>query len=154
MHVLHPAGTASVDVMNALLRRTHPAYVGRLALLLVAVLLVTACGGADSTDATADATPVATLAPTTPGEQFEGTIGGDPTLEGGCVWLDTGAERYELQLPEGFTVDREAITISGPDEIAFAEGDEVTIVGDVVEDMMTVCQVGPVLDVADISADG
>ena len=140
--------------MNASLRRLHPTYVTHLALLLCLLLVLTACGGADSTDAAADATEDATLAPTTSAAQFEGVIGGDPTLEGGCVWLDTGDERYELQLPEGFTVDREAIAISGPDGTAFAEGDEVTVVGDVVEDMMTVCQVGPVLDVADISAGG
>lgn len=140
--------------MHTLFRRPAPAYVGRLALLLLAVVTVTACGGADDTGPAAGAGTAATPAPPTSAEQFAGTIGGDPTLEGGCVWLDTGTQRYELQLPDGFTVDREAVTISGPDGITFAEGDRVTAVGDVVDDMMTVCQVGPVLQVADISSDG
>lgn len=115
-----------------------------------ALLALGGCGGAEPAGAPGtEAAPGG--AATTPAARFTGTIGGDAALEGGCVWLETPDTRYELQLPDGFDVDRDDLTITGPDDITFAVGDEVTVVGDVVEDMATVCQVGPVLDVADIT---
>lgn len=139
--------------MDPLQGRTRPLPLRTSAVLIAVLLALAACGGADSADST-DAVSETAPAPTTPAEQFTGTIGGDPALEGGCLWLQTDGERYELQLPDGFDVDREALAISGPGELELGDGDEVTVVGDVVDDMMTVCQVGPVLDVADISPAG
>lgn len=122
-------------------------------LLATAVLALTACGGTDAGDGdTQGATPAAdgaTGGPTT----ITGTLAGDAQLEGGCVWVDTADGRYEVRWPEGWHSGVDPIQVRGPDgEVVAGEGDEIRVTGEVRRDVATVCQVGTVLDAADVTA--
>lgn len=82
----------------------------------------------------------------------EGTLGGDPMLEGGCVWLDAGDDRYEVAWPDGYDADTDPVALTGPDGGTVAvEGDQLEVDGAVLTDAMTLCQVGPLLDVTSVA---
>jgi hypothetical protein len=104
--------------------------------LLVAILLLAAC--------TAPAPPS--------GEGITGTFNGNPTLEGGCSWLDTGERRYQLVLPQGYRVDYEQLVIVGPDgKLVAKAGDTITVTGHPAKERLSFCQIGPIFDVETIS---
>lgn len=83
-------------------------------------------------------------------EVLRGTLGGDAQLEGGCTWLDTDSgERVQVLYPEGYEVSADPVRLVGPD------GAEVAVAGDELEidvtgrpDLLTICQVGPVVQAA------
>lgn len=132
----------------------------RTALALVGgALLLSGCASADAPGATAG--EATTLPPTdmvepseaaSPASQFTGTVGGDAQLEGGCLWLETDEGRFELRLPDDFAVDTQELTITAPDGTAVSAGDTVEVAGTVLEDMVSVCQVGPILEVSQLTA--
>lgn len=106
--------------------------------LLAALLLLAACA-----------------APSAPsrGQGLTGTFNGNPTLEGGCSWLDTGDRRYQLALPQGYRVDYEQLAIIGPDGKQVAKaGEEITVTGRPAAEQLSFCQVGPIFDVETISS--
>ncbi len=82
----------------------------------------------------------------TGGTTITGTLGGDAQLEGGCAWLEAkDGTRYEVQYPEGYEVARDGSALRGPDgEVVATAGDEVTVTGEVAEDVMSFCQIGPI----------
>lgn len=129
--------------------RTAPVILGLL-------LLAASCGG--SGQPTADGrSPVGsepTSGTTTDGDEADlvGTLGGDAQLEGGCAWLETDAEgRVEPRWPEGYRVAFDPVRLLGPDgEVVAEAGDTVGVSGTLADDVMTVCQVGPVFDVAEV----
>lgn len=128
-----------------------------LVLAAVAVLTV-ACGAADPGEPAeqADATTPPDITSPVPGttRQVTGTLGGDPTLEGGCVWLETGAGRVEIVWPEGYEASADPVQLVGPDGAVTAEeGDEVTVLGREDPDRMSVCQVGPIWSAESVAAD-
>jgi hypothetical protein len=73
-----------------------------------------------------------------------GTLGGDAALEGGCAWLDDGSQRWEIQYPPGYTVAFDPLTVTAPDGTVASDGDTITVAGKRVDDVVTICQVGPV----------
>jgi hypothetical protein len=83
-----------------------------------------------------------------PVEVLRGTLGGDAQLEGGCTWLELGSgERLEVLYPPGYQVSADPVRLVGPD------GEEVAAAGDALEievaarpEMLTICQVGPVVE--------
>ena len=80
-----------------------------------------------------------------------GKLGGDGQLEGGCVWFDAGGKRYELQFPEGYTVTFSPLQVTGPDGTVVAgDGDRLHLLGTMVKDVMTICQVGPLFKVHEV----
>lgn len=86
-----------------------------------------------------------------PGE-ITGTLGGDPQLEGGCVWVQTDEERYEVLWPEGWQADADPVQLRDPDgEVVAREGDELTVTGALARDVVTVCQIGPVFEASDVT---
>jgi hypothetical protein len=88
-----------------------------------------------------------------PGADLEGTLGGDAQLEGGCAWLDTGDERYEVVWPDGYRVEFEPLRLVGGDGEAVAEeGDRVRLTGAVDPERMSICMIGPIF-VADAVLD-
>lgn len=118
----------------------------RLVLAVLLVLLAAGCGedpaaeppatGEDPGNDAQDAGEVAD-------DVLEGALGGDPQLEGGCAWLDTGDQRYEVFYPEGYRITFEPLRLMGPDgETVAEEGDPVRVRGRVADDMVSVCQVG------------
>lgn len=134
-------------------RRTAPLILGLL-------LLVAACGG--SGEPAADGRSPVGSEPTSGsttdggGADLVGTLGGDGQLEGGCAWLESEAEgRVEPRWPEGYRVAFDPVRLLGPDgEVVAEAGDSVRVSGAVADDVMTVCQVGPVFDVTEVLTPG
>lgn len=122
-------------------------------MVIAVALFVAACGG--SADPTAAGRSPDTGEPTAPGSTpatLSGTLGGDADLEGGCAWLDTDRlGRVEPRWPDGYTVAFDPVRLLGRDgQVVAEEGDRVSVDGAVAEEVMTICQVGPVLDVSEI----
>lgn len=125
----------------------------RTAILMVLLFAATACGSSSAVgtgDATrADASPSAGGTDT-----LVGTLGGDPALEGGCVWLETDDGHVEVVWPEGYTASADPVELRGPDdEVVAAEGDEVRIEGAMADDRVSVCQVGTIWTATTVEAD-
>lgn len=84
---------------------------------------------------------------------LEGTLGGDPLLEGGCVWLDTDEGRYEVAWPEGYEASADPIELRDPDgEVLAREGDALRVTGEVNREAFTICQVGPLWEADDVES--
>lgn len=84
-------------------------------------------------------------------ELLEGTLGGDPSLEGGCAWLDTGDGRFEVMYPRGYEVAFDPVRLVGPDGDTIAEeGETVHVRGRVAEDRMSICQVGAIFQAGEV----
>ena len=82
-----------------------------------------------------------------------GRFGGDGQLEGGCAWLDAKGKRYELQLPEGFTVTFSPLRMVGRDgEVLARDGDRLHLLGRAVDGVATICQVGPLFKASEVHA--
>jgi hypothetical protein len=111
--------------------------------MLVVLIALTGCATASSDTTTATATAT--------GHVREGMLGGDPELEGGCVWLDTGQERLEIVWPEGYRITADPIELRDPTGAVVATaGDRIRVRGDVAPDVMSVCQVGATWNVEDV----
>lgn len=129
-------------------------------LMLGLLLLVASCGG--SGDPTVDGRSPAgsepTAGSTTGGGEADlvGTLGGDAQLEGGCAWLESEAEgRVEPRWPEGYRIAFDPVRLLGPDgEVVAEAGDTVRVNGAVADDVMTICQIGPVFDVTEVLTPG
>lgn len=72
-----------------------------------------------------------------------GTLDGDARLEGGCAWLDTDGDRFEILWPQGYEVEFDPLRVVGPDGSIVAErGDTLAVRGREAPDVATICQVG------------
>jgi hypothetical protein len=133
--------------------------------LAVAVLAIVALAAACGEDPAADA-PIEPPAgteddlgeDTVAGEahsEIVGTFGGDAQLEGGCAWIDADdGTRYEVQYPPDHQVTFEPLQLTGPDGGVLAEeGDILTVRGELAEDMVSFCQVGPIFTAAEVILD-
>lgn len=135
-----------------------------MTLLAALVLLLAACGSDSATTVSQPdptTSPAATEEPATPtDEEMEmtegdrimvpvtGVLGGDENLEGGCMWIQVDDERVQLLPAEGagFTLDTDALAVVSVDGEVIAEaGDTVVVDGEIDEEMMSFCQVGPIL---------
>lgn len=129
-----------------------------LILTLAIATLTAACAPADDggqANPTLGATPPAGSEPApAEGDTITGTLAGDPDLEGGCVWVEDGSTRWQVQWPDGYTVSTDPIGVKGPDGIDIAEGDKVTVTGSDEPGVMTTCQVGPVWIATSVTTDG
>ncbi len=137
---------------------------GRVLLTVLAIVLIAACGGAgeptadgrsptEDTSPTGDSSPTEDASPTSSTEApFTGTLGGNAQLEGGCAWLETESEgRVEPRWPDGYRVAFDPVRLLGPDgEVVAEEGEEIEVEGSIDRDLMTICQVGPVLRVTQV----
>lgn len=137
---------------------------GRVLLTVLAVVLFAACGGTseptadrrsptEDTSPTGETSPAEDSSPTSSSEAaFTGALGGDAQLEGGCAWLETKREgRVEPRWPDGYRVAFDPVRLLGPDgEVVAEEGDTITVRGEIAGDVMTICQVGPVLRVTEV----
>lgn len=121
------------------------------------LVLLTACAGGGEPPAaqppspTEPATPAATAQPPA-GDGLTGTLGGDPQLEGGCAWVDDGAQRWEVQYPQGYTITFDPLVLTGPDGPVAEEGDTITLGGAEQGDAVTICQVGRVWAATSVTA--
>lgn len=129
-----------------------PTTLRRALALALLTLLVAACADPATTDAPDGPEDDAEDDAPAPGDDdpaeaqdvLEGTLGGDPMLEGGCVWLDTDDGRYEVAWPEGYDASADPIELRDPDgEVIATEGDSLRVTGEVDSEAFTICQVGP-----------
>ena len=122
-----------------------------LALLaLPALLVVAACGEGAIDEPSGDGDERGE--PAAAGETFTGALGGDPHLEGGCVWLETPEQRLEVAWPDGWEADPDPVALRDPDGTLVAEaGDEITVTGEIDDSAMTICQIGPLLRATDVT---
>ena len=73
---------------------------------------------------------------------ISGQLRGDPTLEGGCAWLETAEGNFEVSYPPGWRVELDPVVLRDPHGNERAgEGDIVTVAG-WITDQPTTCQVG------------
>ena len=82
---------------------------------------------------------------------FTGTLGSD-AIEGGCVYLETpDGRRLEVIYPDGWRVRRSPLALIGPDGTEVAgPGDTVTIRGAEADDMVSICQMGPIVRAVEV----
>lgn len=125
----------------------------RTAILTVLLVVLAACGSSPAEEAaSADAEPSTSVVASpavgtseSAAETLTGVLGGDPGLEGGCVWLDTPDGRVEVIWPDGYqaSADPVALRDAGGDVVA-AAGDEVTVEATPATDRVSICQVGEI----------
>lgn len=142
----------------------------RNAILVAVLLLLSACAspsgdgsGAPSADpADASRSSETASGPTTPGdasavaatETLTGVLGGDPELEGGCVWLETGdGRRVEVVWPEGYRAAVDPVRLrDATGDVVAAEGDVVTVEGAPARERVSTCQIGEIWTASAIEA--
>ena len=85
---------------------------------------------------------------------YSGVLGAD-SIEGGCSYLQTAdGKRYELIPPDGWQLDKGSAQLTGPDGALVARaGDAVTVKGHEA-DMVSICQIGPIIQAVEITAGG
>jgi hypothetical protein len=131
----------------------------RTAILMTLLLLLSACAspsgdGSGATPADASQSSETAVGPTIPDdasavaatETLTGVLGGDPDLEGGCVWLDTGdGRRVEVVWPEGYRASVDPVMLrDATGDVVAAEGDAVTVEGAPARDRVSTCQIGEI----------
>lgn len=123
-------------------------------LTAVVAMAVAACGEGGGQPAATDrpGAPSESAAPPADGEQtITGVFGGDAQLEGGCAWIDQGGKRWNVQYPQGYTVEFSPLRLTGPDGFLVEDGDTVTVTGRELRDVMTTCQIGPVFQATSVT---
>jgi hypothetical protein len=105
-------------------------------LVLAGGLVVAGCPALDEPAADPPDEPAVTT------EAIEGTLAGDPQLEGGCAWVETAEGRYEVLWPDGYEVQFEPLQLVDPaGDVVARQGDAVTVRG-APADVLTTCMVG------------
>jgi hypothetical protein len=142
----------------------------RPTIAVLAMLGLVACAGSGSTSSgqpsldvpSREPSPSATASLVAASEQpspsaadeidstITGTISFDD-IEGGCTSLVArDGTRYELILPDGWTLDSSSNLIDPSGAVVAAIGDVVTVGGHLEPDMASICQIGPIFQAVDI----
>lgn len=132
--------------------------------MLMAVLALAGCdvvpdqappsASSETASAPAEEPPSSDPAPTADadGQTVTGTLSGDAQLEGGCVWLETDTERFEVLWPEGYRADVDPIELRDPTGAVIAtEGDRLTVHGEPAPERMSSCQIGALWEATDVA---
>jgi hypothetical protein len=130
-------------------------------------LLMAACSGGASSSGQSE--PTTTPPPASPsaslelnsqkpsaaaGETYTGVLRSD-AIEGGCVYLQTrDGQKYEVLPPEGWQLQKApAALVDQSGQVVARPGDTITVHGQEV-DMMSICQVGPIIQATDVVQGG
>ena len=94
------------------------------------------------------------ISPAGPDATYRGILGAD-AIEGGCTYLQTAdGQRYELIPPDGWELRKGAAELVAPDGSVVARaGDAVTVTGHEA-DMVSICQIGPILQATEVVVGG
>jgi hypothetical protein len=129
----------------------------RLLIALLVALVLVGCGDEVAQEEPEQPDPGEPDEPEEPveeGDVVEGTLGGDPQLEGGCAWLDADGGRYEVIWPDGYEIGFDPLRLLGPDgETVATEGEVVRVRGRLATDVVSICQVGEIYQATEVVTD-
>ena len=84
------------------------------------------------------------------GDELSGTLGAD-SVEGGCAYLESDGQRYEVIYPEGWTITAAPLELRDPSGALVAgAGDVVRVRGAEASDMASICQIGPIFRATEV----
>jgi hypothetical protein len=114
-------------------------------------------GGA-SPGAPSSASPSPTLelaspkSPAAGGNTYTGVLRSD-AIEGGCVYVQAAdGQKYEVIPPDGWELQKAPAAFVSPDGQVVAKAGDIVTVHGTEADMMSICQVGPIIQATDIVA--
>jgi hypothetical protein len=74
------------------------------------------------------------------------------TIEGGCIFLEAeDGDRYELIWPEGWSVGDQLEIIDAAGDVVAEGGARITVYGREAADMGSICQVGQIIEVTEVT---
>jgi hypothetical protein len=138
-----------------------------LAAIAVACVLAAGCssgasspGGPGPTATPPAVSPSASLelespkAPSGTDQTYTGVLRSD-AIEGGCVYLQAAdGTKYELIAPTGWEIQKAPAAVVDPSGKVVARAGQVITVDGHEADMMSICQVGPIIQAIEITAGG
>ena len=76
--------------------------------------------------------------------QLSGTLGAD-SIEGGCAYLEArDGTRYQVIYPDGWQIQASPLQLSDPaGQVVATGGESITVRGHRADDMVSICQSGP-----------
>ena len=85
-------------------------------------------------------------------DTYTGVLRSD-AIEGGCAYLQTaGGDKYEVIPPDGWQLQKAPAAVVAPDgQVVARAGDVITVRGHAA-DMMSICQIGPIIQATEIVA--
>lgn len=103
---------------------------------------------------TPEPTPEPTAEPTrTPDDEdavmITGLLGYE-SIEGGCPYVLAEGTRYQVLWPSGWRLDDRGDLFDPEGERVARLGDEVTVRGQVADDMSSICQIGPIFRATEV----
>ena len=87
-----------------------------------------------------------------PGDEAEltGTLGAD-SIEGGCTYLDADSSRFQVIYPPGWEITASPLQLTNPDgEVVATGGETITVRGHRADDMVSICQIGPMFVASEV----
>lgn len=115
-------------------------------------------GSSPSAGGASPAAPSPTLelaspkSPPTGGNTYTGVLRSD-AIEGGCAYLlAADGQKYEIIPPDGWELQKAPAAVVSPNgQVVAKAGDVITVHGNEA-DMMSICQIGPIIQATDIVA--
>ena len=87
-------------------------------------------------------------------QTYTGVLRSD-AIEGGCVYLQAAdGRKYEIIAPTGWEIQKAPAAVVDPSGQVVARAGEVITVNGHEADMMSICQVGPIIQATEIAAGG
>ncbi len=152
------------DRASDVLRRMTRTLVAALLCLLLAACTGAASGPSDFPNPSAPTSllpsPTSSSQSPTPrastpagGDELVGTLGYDG-IEGGCPYVEAAdGTRYQVQYPDGYSIDPSSGDLIGPDGSVVAPlGSELALRGVVRGDVGSICQIGPIFEAFEVQA--
>jgi hypothetical protein len=124
-------------------------------LLVGLTLLLGACSAAPGvsapTAATSPSFSPASQQPSPLGSLYAGTLSMD-AIEGGCPYLQADdGRKLQVLYPDGWQLDKSPLQLVAPDGSVHAKaGDRVVIRGEEATDMVSICQIGPIIQATEV----
>lgn len=109
-------------------------------------------GGASAPAPTGSLELASPKSPVAAGNTYTGVLRSD-AIEGGCAYLQTAdGQKYEVIPPDGWELQKAPAAVVSPDgQVVAKAGDVITVHGNEA-DMMSICQIGPIIQATDIVA--
>lgn len=87
-----------------------------------------------------------------PGNDVElsGTLGAD-SIEGGCAYLEADSTRFQVIYPPGWQITASPLQLTNPGgEVVATGGETITVRGHRADDMVSICQIGPMFAASEV----